>query len=345
MRSRRPRSAAGRSPEGEAGVSSPALFAGIDLGGTKILVLIADASGHVLGSARVATLASQGPEPVFGRIADAVREAAADAAVAVADVQVAGVSAPGPIDLEEGIITDPPNLPGWHNVPLARILHDRLGMRVYLENDANAAGVGEHQFGAGRGFRHMIYVTISTGIGGGIIIDNELYIGTSGAAGEVGHIGVAASGPTCGAGHVGCLEAFASGTAIAARAREAIAQGRMPRTARIAEHNPPLSAETVYLAAEQGEAEAAEIIAAAGRYLGIGLASLVNVFNPQAIVLGGGLTNMGDAIMGPAVETARTRSFAQSFMDVRIIEGELGDRAAALGALAVARIRDARRAS
>src|SRR5581483_6491025 len=320
-------------------------YAGIDLGGTKILALIADDAGRVLGDARVPTPAKQGPEAVIAQIVAAVGDAAREAGVDVRSLAAVGVSAPGPIDARAGVITDPPNLPGWHNVPLARILHDRLGMRVYLENDANAAGVGEHQFGAGRGFRHMIYVTISTGIGGGIIIDNELYIGTSGAAGEVGHIGVAASGPTCGAGHVGCLEAFASGTAIAARAREAIAQGLMPRTARIAEHNPPLSAETVYLAAEQGEAEAAEIIAAGGRYVGIGLGRLKNVFKPQAIVLGGGLTNMGDAIMGPAVETARTRSFAQSFMDVRIIEGELGDRAAALGALAVARIRDARRAS
>ncbi len=140
-------------------------------------------------------------------------------------------------------------------------------------------------------------------------------------------------------GHVGCLEAFASGTAIAARAREMIAAGGLPRTARIAEHDPPLSAKTVQMASEQGEAEAAAIIASAGRYLGIGLASLINVFNPQAIVLGGGLTNMGDAILGPAVETARTRSFAQSFVDVRIVEGELGERVAALGAIAVARKR------
>jgi glucokinase len=312
-------------------------FAGVDLGGTKILVLICDGDGKVLGSERVPTLATQGPEAVMSRIVEAVRAAAADAGIEPGALAAIGVSAPGPIDVLEGTITDPPNLPGWHNVPLGRVLQERLGARAVLENDANCAGVGEHRFGAGRGYRHMLFVTISTGIGGGIIIDNELYAGASGAAGEVGHIGVAVSGPSCGAGHVGCVEAFASGTAIARRAAELIAAGGMPRTARLAEHNPPLSAETVYLAAQQGEAEASGIIREAGRYLGVALASMINAFNPQAIVLGGGLTNMGDDLLGPAIETARTRSFAQSFVDVRIGEGELGERAAALGAVAVAR--------
>lgn len=314
-------------------------YAGIDLGGTKILTLITDAAGNVRGSARAATLARQGPDAVIARIADTVREAAAEAGVDVAAIAGGGVSAPGPIDTAEGIITDPPNLPGWHNVPLAAELRERLGFRCVLENDANCAAVGEHNFGGGRGYRHMVYVTISTGIGGGIIIDNALYAGASGAAGEVGHIGVSVEGPKCGAGHTGCLEAFASGTAIAARAREMIAAGGLPRTARIGEHDPPVTAKTVYLAAQQGEAEAAALIESAGRYLGIGLASIINVFNPQALVIGGGLTNMGDAILGPAVAVARERAFGQSLMDVRIIEAELGERGAALGAIAVARDR------
>lgn len=323
-------------------MSGDALYGGVDLGGTKILVLISDGNGRVVGTARVGTDANLGPEAVIGHIVQAVEAAAAEAHVDVSALRCVGVSAPGPIDAIEGVITDPPNLPGWHNVPLARILRERLGVPAVLENDANCGAVGEHNFGSGRGYRHMIFVTISTGIGGGIIIDNELYVGASGAAGEVGHLGVSEDGPRCGAGHVGCLEAFASGTAIAARAREAIAAGGLVRTARLAEHDPPLSAETVYMASQQGEAEARAIIESAGRYLGMGLASLINAFNPQAIVIGGGLTNMGETILGPAVETARTRSFAQSFTDVRIVEGELGERAPALGAIAVARNREAR---
>jgi glucokinase len=315
------------------------LFAGVDLGGTKILVLVADAEGGVLGVARIPTLAAQGPDAVIARIAEAVRQAATDAGADAAGLCAIGISAPGPIDAAAGVITDPPNLPGWHNVPLARVVGERLGVPAILENDANCGAVGEHKFGAGRGYRHMIFVTISTGIGGGVIIDNELYAGASGAAGEVGHIAVSVDGPACGAGHVGCLEAFSSGAAIAARAREMIAAGGLPRTARMAERNPPLSAETVFLAGQQGEAEATALITSAGRYLGIGLASIINAFNPQAIVLGGGLTNMGETLLGPAVEVARARSFGQSFMDVRIVEGELGERAAALGALAVAKNR------
>jgi glucokinase len=314
-------------------------YAGIDLGGTKILVLITDGHGNVLGDQRVATNAHEGPDAVIARIVETVKGAAGEAGVDVSEIRAAGVSAPGPIDAADGMITDPPNLPGWHDVPLASMLNERLGVPVVLENDANCQGLAEHQFGAGRGFRHLLFVTISTGIGGGIIIDNELYAGASGAAGELGHIAVATEGPVCGAGHVGCLEAFASGTAIARDAEDLIRAGQLPRTARIAEHNPPLDAEDVYRASQEGESEAGAIIERAGRYLGIGLASMINAFNPQAIVLGGGMMNMGDAILQPAIDVARLRSFEQSFTDVKIVEGELGDRAAALGAIAVARTR------
>jgi glucokinase len=315
---------------------SERLYAGIDLGGTKLLVLIADAAGNVRGDVRVPTRAEEGPHPVIARMVDATRAAATEAGLDVASLAAAAVSAPGPIDTSEGVITDPPNLPGWHDVPLARLLREQLAIPVLLENDANCGAVGEHRYGAGRGYRHMIYITVSTGIGGGIIIDDRLYAGASGAAGELGHIGVSVDGPSCGAGHVGCLEAFASGTAIANRAEEAIAAGRMARTARLAEHNPPLSAETVSLAADQGEEEAAAIIDTAGRYLGIGLASIINAFNPQAIVIGGGLTHMGERLLGPAMTTARRRAFEQSFGDARITEWQLGERCAALGAIAVA---------
>jgi glucokinase len=316
------------------------VYAALDLGGTKILVLIAGTAGDVLASERVPTEADEGPDAVIDRMVEALRTASREAGSNLEEIAAVGVSAPGPIDLEAGIVTSPPNLPGWHNVPLAAILRERLGRPVVLENDANCAALGEHGFGAGRGYRHMIYITISTGIGGGIIIDNRLYAGASGAAGEVGHIGVQPDGPTCAAGHPGCLEAFAAGSGIAARAAEMIEAGLLPRTALLASQAPPLSAEDVFQAGQQGEAEAAALIERAGHYFGIGLASLINIFNPQAIVIGGGLTNIGEAILGPAMETARERSFAQSFSDVTIIRSALGDRAAALGAIAIARSRD-----
>lgn len=318
------------------------LFAGIDLGGTKLLVLVCDGAGGIVGTVRTPTLAQQGPDAVIERIATAVEQAMAEAGAMTDDLAAVGIAAPGPIDYINGIVTDPPNLPGWHDVPLGRALRDRLHAPVRLENDANCGAVGEHRYGAGRGYRHMVYVTASTGIGGGVIIDDELYVGASGAAGEVGHLGVSAAGPSCGAGHPGCLEAYASGTGIAARAQEAIDAGRMAHLARMAERTPPLTAESVYLASQQGEAEAGAIIESAGRYLGMGLASVINAFNPEAVVIGGGLTNMGDAYLGPAIATARERSFAQSFADVRIVEWELGEMGTALGAMRIAQDRAAR---
>jgi glucokinase len=321
-------------------MSDAGMYAGIDLGGTKILVVIADESGHVVASRRIPTEAERGPDAVIDRMVDAVRAAAEDARVPVERLAAVGVSAPGPIDLDDGIITSPPNLPGWRNVRLAAILGERLGRPVVLENDANCAAVGEHRFGAGRGYRHIIYITISTGIGGGIIIDGELYRGASGAAGEVGHMGVSVDGPACAAGHPGCLEGVAAGSGIAARAAEMIEAGGLPLTARLAAEEPPLSVEEIYRAGQEGEAEAAALIDRAAYHFGMCLATLINVFNPQAVVIGGGLMNLGDALLRPALRVAETRAFAQPFADVRIVPSELGDRAAALGAIAVARRRD-----
>jgi glucokinase len=315
-------------------------YAGVDLGGTKIMAIVVDGDGKIVGDQRVPTQASKGPEHVIGRMIEATAAAVEEAGIKLGDLGAAGISAPGPIDWAEGIVTDPPNLPGWHDVPLAQQFTARSGVRSILENDANCGAVGEHAYGAGRGYQHMIYVTISTGIGGGLIIDNELYRGASGAAGELGHIIVAEDGRTCGAKHPGCLEAFASGSGIARRAQELVDAGGLPRTARIAEHNPPLSAESVHLAAQAGEAEAAAIIESAGRYFGIGLATMINAFNPQVIVIGGGLTHLEDAYLGPALEMARVRAFEQPFEDVKIVEWELGERGTALGAQAVARSRD-----
>lgn len=314
-------------------------FAGVDLGGTKIMAVVVDAQNNIVGDQRLPTEAAKGAEHVIGRMVEATQAAASEAGVSLTDLTAAGISAPGPIDWKEGVVTDPPNLPGWHDVPLTRLFAERSGIPAILENDANCGAVGEHQFGAGRGYRHLIYVTISTGIGGGLIIENELYRGASGAAGELGHIIVAEEGPACGANHVGCLEAFASGSGIARQAQALIDAGGMPRTARIAEQNPPLSAHSVHLAADAGEPEAKAIIATAARYFGMGLATMINAFNPEMIVIGGGLTQLGDAYLGPALEVARARAFEQPFQDARIVEWELGERGTALGALAVARSR------
>jgi glucokinase len=206
---------------------------------------------------------------------------------------------------------------------------------VLVENDANAAAVGEHSFGAGRHARHVIYLTISTGIGGGIIIDGRLYRGASGAAGEFGHVVLVADGPRCSCGGSGHLEALASGTAIAREGAALVAQGRAPLLARIAAGQ-EMTAEHVAEAAEQGDLDAGAVIATAGRYLGLGLASFVNLLNPEVIVIGGGAAKIGAPLLGPAEAVMRASAFPQPVRDVTVRPSLLGDEAVVRGAIALA---------
>lgn len=315
---------------------------GVDLGGTKILSLVLAPGGRIIGRDRRPTEASQGPEAVIHRIVASVRQAIAEASLREADLKGVGISAPGPCDLRRGVVTHPPNLPGWHDVPLEQLMREALHVPTLLENDANAAAYGEHRFGAGRAYRHMIFITISTGIGGGIIIDGSIYRGASGAAGEVGHMTLEENGPPCGCGGRGCLEALASGSAIAREAGTLLTQGRCPLLARLLSEGQPLDAESVHLAAQQGDADARAVIERAGRYLGLGLANLINTLNPQGIILGGGVCEIGAMFLDPARDVARERAFAQSFADVSIVEGELGDQAGALGVAALVAEREHR---
>jgi len=307
--------------------------AGVDLGGTKIFTLVTLPDGREASSDLRPTLADQGPEAVIGRIIDSVRASLAAAGATEAELAAVAVASPGTIDHERGIVRDPPNLPGWRKVLLVQALQDAFRVPVALENDANAAALGEHTFGAGRGFRHMVFITVSSGVGGGIILDGRLYRGATGAAGEVGHMVLDEDGPACGCGQRGCLEALASGTAIAARAAALATKGKSPVLARLAHDSPPLTAEDVGRAAAEGDAVARGVIEEAGRYLGLGLVNLVHVFNPHGIVIGGGVSRMGDLILEPARKVVRQRCFPLSQEGLKIVVGALGDRAGALGAI------------
>ncbi len=315
---------------------APVYLGGIDLGGTKILSLVASNKGETLGQDRRPTRAREGPQVVIAGMVDSLRTAAAKAGLDVGRLAGVGVVSPGPLDYASGVIEDSPNLPGWRGVPLADEMCAALGVPVFVDNDANAAGLGECVFGAGRGYRHVIYVTVSTGIGGGIVVDGQVYRGTSGAAGEVGHQVVEDGGPLCSCGRRGCLEELASGTAIAHRARELVAEGKGARIAALAGQNEPPTARAVHQAAREGDPEARRIIEEAGHYLGVGLANLVNIFNPELIIIGGGLTKMGRMLLDPARQVVRREPFAQARRDVRIVRAALGDRVGALGAVALA---------
>ena len=290
---------------------------GVDLGGTKIYGVVAGEDGTVLGDDRRPTEAALGPDGVIARIVDSCRASLAGAGLTTADVAGVGISSPGPCDPERGVVTDAPNLPGWHNIHVTKLVGEAIGLPALLENDAAAACYGEFRFGAGRGKLHVLYLTLGTGIGGGIIIDGQLYRGASGAAGEVGHLVLVEEGPPCNCGGRGCLEALASGPAIAREAGAA-------------------NAEAVHAAAEAGDARAAAVIERAGRFLGLGLTGLLNSLNPEALILGGGLVALGDRYIGTAMRTARERAFEQVLRDATMTTAELGgDRAGALGAAAL----------
>ncbi len=318
-------------------MSSEPLFLGIDLGGTKIFTGLVNSSGEVVTQDYRKTKAKRGPEAVVQGLIASAGQVMQDAGVPAEQIRAVGVGSPGPVDAAEGLVVAPPNLPGWDRVPLRQTIEEALGIPTHLENDANAAALGENVFGAGRGSKEMIYMTVSTGVGGGFIFGGKLYGGASGAAAEVGHMTILPRGPHCGCGNRGCLEAVASGTAIAREGRELLLRNVPTLIAELAGGDPDLvSAKLVAQAAQQGDAEAEEIIYEAMSYLGVGVANLVNLLNPELIVIGGGLTNMGDALFGPVRRAVDRRTFPIAAQRVRIVPAELGDRVGVLGAAAVA---------
>jgi len=309
----------------------------VDLGGSKILSVVAKGDGRRLGEDRRPTEAEAGLEVVLERIVGSLEGALAEAGLRQGDLAAVGICSPGPCDIDAGVLSSAPNLPGWRDVPICRYLEERLGVPARLENDANAAALGEHVYGAGRGCRHLIYMTVSTGIGGGLIIDGRLYRGATGVAGELGHMTIDPDGPLCGCGNRGCLEALASGTAIAARGEELVAQGGSALLARLAQEQGELTAETVSHAADQGDIACQGIIRRAGYYLGVGLASYVNIFNPEVIIIGGGLTKAGEVLLAPARAEMAARAMSEALKAVQLKPAELGDYAVVMGMVALLR--------
>lgn len=321
--------------------NSDGLILGIDLGGTKIRSISFDREMNLIGEDYRETEAEHGPEAVMARMADSARDAAKGH-----PILAAGISTPGPSMPSKGIVTAPPNLPGWKDVPLADRMSSLLGVPAWIENDANAAAIAEHQQGAGKGLQHMILVTLGTGVGGGLILDGKLFYGASGGAGEVGHMLIVPDGPRCGCGRLGCLEAVASGVALGREATELVQRspdGILRKLLREANGGDGWSmaadAKLLHEAADAGDQEADAVIRRAGRYLGAGLTNLVNIFNPEMIVLGGSLIRMGEPYIGEAKKVVELDAFDQHFRDVRIVDAELGDESPAIGAALVARAR------
>lgn len=307
------------------------MIVGVDLGGSKINVILADPRGDIKAQDTTDTGAHEGPEAVIKRIIESIKQV-----VSGADIRGIGIGAAGGCEASTGIITFSPNLPGWHNIPLRDIIQREFGLPTYLENDATLAALGEHYFGAGVGIDNLIYVTIGTGIGGGIIIGGQLYRGASGTAGEIGHMTIDVNGPRCNCGSIGCWETFASGTALAREAVKRIKAGAQTTILSFADGDlNKVSGETVFMAAQEGDSLAVELISVTGYYLGVGLVNLVNIFNPQLILIGGGLAQMGSLLLDPAVKVVAEHAFRLPAEAVRIELARLGADAGAFGAVAL----------
>jgi glucokinase len=252
-----------------------------------------------------------------------------------ADIIGVGVGAPGPLDTKRGIVLLTPNL-GWVNLPLRQIIHERLGLPAALDNDANCAVLGEWWMGAARGTRNAIGITIGTGIGGGIIVDGKLYHGASDCAGEIGHTTIDTEGRRCKCGNYGCLEAYASGPNIAIRAIEALETGAESRLSAMVNGDlGRITAQTVYEAAQAGDDLALEVVNDTARFLGTGVANLLNVFNPEVVVVCGGVTQAGDHLFVPLRREIARRAFKPAVAACRIVPGELSGTAGVYGAAKV----------
>jgi glucokinase len=281
-------------------MASRQLVIGIDLGGTKIAAALVDGAGEIVAQDYRDTRAREGRDKVVARVLHSARAVIEESGVQASQIAGIGIGAPGPIDVASGAVVAPPNLPGWERVPLKQLIEDNLAITTYLENDANAAALGEHRFGSGRGVDHLIYVVVGTGVGGGLILDGRLYHGASGMAGEIGHIVVKPDGPICSCGRRGCLEALTSGPSIAREARQRMREGTPTLIAELAEGDESrVTAKLVAQAAERGDKVAKRVLAEAMHYLGLGMASLVHTLNPELIVFGGGVANLGERIFGP----------------------------------------------
>lgn len=306
------------------------VIVGVDLGGTKILAGLLTADGQILKTIKQPTHSEDGAEIIMDRISTMIRDLLA---LVPSSDQIEGIAvgAPGPLYYPEGIISTTPNL-GWSNLDLKKGLSNRLQQDILVDNDANMAALAEVRYGQKDRYRNLLYLTVSTGIGGAAIINGEVYRGRDGGAGEFGHMVIDPRGPQCGCGRIGCFEAVASGTALARAAAHLIQQGKgLGIKEKSADPNYP-TAEEVNTAAQAGDPEAQVLISKLIEYLGIGLSNLIHIFNPEIVILGGGAAlGMGSLLLRPLTDYINLHTFSLHSRHLPIALSNLGPNAGLLG--------------
>ncbi len=302
----------------------------VDIGGTHIRVAAFEADS-ITPAAHTRTKSLAKTPGVYDRLVKAIESVWQEGNIAAI-----GIASPGPLDPHRGVILDTPNIPEWKNFPVAPKLSEHFGVPVFLDNDANLAGLGEWQYGAGVGHHDLVYITISTGIGGGVISHDQLLQGFHGMGAELGHMIIDPNGPPCGCGHNGHVESFSSGPAIARYVTEQLKAGQKSSL----QADPGLSAVQIASAALEGDPLAISAFERAGHYLGIGVANYLAIFDPSILIFGGGVSQVGDLLFKPFKESLRRHVFHPHYLDDLVItEAALGDNAGLLGALALARMK------
>lgn len=304
---------------------------GIDVGGTNVKIALVDNKGKIIYSNSIPTRAEMGYEYTINNMKEAITELIKETKSDPKNIESIGFGFPGQIDYQKGIVRLAPNIPGWVNVPIAEIMEKEFGIPTRVDNDVRCAALGELNYGAGQGCDNLICITVGTGIGSGLVINGKLVRGASNAAGEIGHIKLDMNGgPLCGCGDRGCLEAFASGPSIVALAEEYIEGGKSTKYRELA--NPDITPYIVSEAAKQGDPVAKRIFTIVGEYIGIGLASVVNLLNPEKIIIGGGVAAAGDLLLTPIKESLIKRAMPIAGSAVEIVPAQLGNSAGVIGA-------------
>ncbi|MBE7708679.1 MAG: ROK family protein [Cyanobacteria bacterium SIG27] len=305
---------------------------GVDIGGTNVKIALVDFDGKIIYSNTVPTRAEMGYEAGVNNIKQAIKELMQETGEDAKTIEAIGFGLPGQIDYKAGIVKNLPNIPGWVNIPLAKIIEDEFSIPTRLDNDVRCAALGELNFGAGKGCENLICITVGTGIGSGIVLNGKLVRGASNAAGEIGHIKMdMTGGPLCGCGDYGCFEAYASGPAIVTMAKEYISGGKSAKYKEMATDG-IITPYIVAQAALQGDAVSIQIFKQMGKIIGTGLASVINLLNPEKIIIGGGVADAGDILLNPIKETIIDRAMPIQGSTVQVVPAQLANTAGVIGA-------------
>ncbi|MBO5446037.1 ROK family protein [bacterium] len=305
---------------------------GIDVGGTNVKIALVDGEGKIIYSNSVPTYAQMGYEYTVNNIKQAIKDLMKETNTEAKDIQGIGFDFPGQVDCKTGVVKNAPNIPGWVNVPIAQMIEDEFHIPTRIDNDVRCAALGELKFGAGRGCENFVCITVGTGIGSGLVINGKVVRGAANAAGEIGHIKLQMEdGPLCGCGDSGCLEAFASGPSIVAMAQEYLKGGKSAKFRELAGDG-EITPYIVAKAAEAGDPVAKRIFEKMGYYIGMGLTSVINLLNPEKIIIGGGVAECGELLLDPIRRTINDRAMKVQREAVEIVPAELGNSAGVIGA-------------